>query len=71
MRVTTVCKHFVSRASGVHNAKTPRRITPAGRFHIRNPIDYSDSISSSMFTGIGAFSSSIGITLEGVSGRGG
>jgi hypothetical protein len=43
----------------------------AGRSHVRESINYSDSISSSMFTGIGAFSSSIGITLEGVSGRGG
>ena len=53
-----------------------RKKRPAGPFRrgafcVHVSIDYSESISSSMFTGIGAFSSSIGITLEGVSGRGG
>lgn len=44
----------------------------AGRFRFSFAIDYSfESTSSSMLIGAGAFSSSIGITFDGVSGRGG
>jgi hypothetical protein len=64
-------KAFVGKTDmGGTDAKTPRRMSPAGRSRVQ-PLSYSiESTSSSMIIG-GAFSSSIGITFDGVSGRGG
>ena len=52
--------------------RAPRRFALVGRSANPDARSYSpESTSSSMIIGTGAFSSSIGITFDGVSGRGG